>query len=255
MIYQSGYLTIKGCEPRGMLHTLGYRNEEVQRGFLSFVLPHYSSASRDRSGLHISRFADELEADDVDAFMARLKCFFESIPYDLNDQTERHYPTLPLRRHHPDAELQLSERRYRPNRRVRVYVTRSAVRSRLIAVQETATQPVVQVEREPIGNADGRADSPEEPCVHPSSSASPASASRDQPDSVCTIGSTGDRYSEAKPIRSSSPETAGIESRILIPPWVPFPNRTLRRCQSARARRARSRSGAESRPDSGTPFP
>lgn len=36
-------------------------------------------------------FSKELRAGDVDAFMERLKCFFESIPYDLNDQTERHY--------------------------------------------------------------------------------------------------------------------------------------------------------------------
>jgi uncharacterized membrane protein len=28
---------------------------------------------------------------DIDAFMERLKYFFASIPYDLNDQTERHY--------------------------------------------------------------------------------------------------------------------------------------------------------------------
>lgn len=89
--YQSGYLTIKGYDPRGMLYTLGYPNEEVQRGFLTFVLPHYSSVSRDRSGFHIVRFADELDAGDVDAFMERLKSFFESIPYDLNDRTERHY--------------------------------------------------------------------------------------------------------------------------------------------------------------------
>jgi len=91
VIYQSGYLTIKSYNKRRFLYTLGYPNAEVERGFLFFVLPSYSSVSRDKSGFHISRFADELEAGDVDAFMERLKCFFESIPYDLNDKTERHY--------------------------------------------------------------------------------------------------------------------------------------------------------------------
>jgi hypothetical protein len=35
-----------------------------------------------------------LEHADVDAFMTRLRAFFEGIPYDLNDQTERHYQTV-----------------------------------------------------------------------------------------------------------------------------------------------------------------
>ena len=78
VIYQSGYLTIKRYDKRRFLYTLGYPNAEVERGFLFFVLPSYSSVSRDKSGFHISRFADELEAGDVDAFMERLKCFFES---------------------------------------------------------------------------------------------------------------------------------------------------------------------------------
>ena len=91
VIYQSGYLTIKNYNKRSFLYTLGYPNQEVERGFLFFVLPYYSPVSRDKSGFHISRFAEELESADVDAFMERLKCFFESIPYDLNDETERHY--------------------------------------------------------------------------------------------------------------------------------------------------------------------
>jgi hypothetical protein len=73
------------------LYTLGYPNLEVEQGFLSFLLPHYSPVSGDKGSFHVARFADELESGDVDAFLTRLKCFFESIPYDLNDQTERHY--------------------------------------------------------------------------------------------------------------------------------------------------------------------
>lgn len=91
VIYQSGYLTIKGFDKRHRLYTLGYPNQEVERGFLFFVLPYYSPVAPTKSGFHISRFAQELENGDVDGFMERLKCFFESIPYDLNDQTERHY--------------------------------------------------------------------------------------------------------------------------------------------------------------------
>ena len=39
VIYQSGYLTIKGYDERFMLYTLGFPNEEVKYGFLNFVTP------------------------------------------------------------------------------------------------------------------------------------------------------------------------------------------------------------------------
>ena len=91
VIYQSGYLTIKDYDPTLRFYTLGYPNAEVKHGFLAFLLPDYTGQSRDRGGFHIGMFSKELADGDVDAFMERLKCFFESIPYDLNDRTERHY--------------------------------------------------------------------------------------------------------------------------------------------------------------------
>jgi hypothetical protein len=91
VIYQSGYLTIKDYDPELRFYTLGYPNDEVKNSFLSFLLPDYTGANRDRGGFHIGMFSKELKEGQVDAFMERLKCFFESIPYDLNDQTERHY--------------------------------------------------------------------------------------------------------------------------------------------------------------------
>lgn len=36
----------------------------------------------------------ELRAADVDAFMERLKIFFAGIPYELSDNTERHYQAI-----------------------------------------------------------------------------------------------------------------------------------------------------------------
>jgi hypothetical protein len=91
VIYQSGYLTIKSYDKRSRLYTLGYPNLEVERGFLSFALPFYSPVPGDTGSFHIASFTRELESGDVDAFLIRMKIFFEAIPYDLNDQTERHY--------------------------------------------------------------------------------------------------------------------------------------------------------------------
>ncbi|HNY32892.1 MAG TPA: ATP-binding protein [Fibrobacteria bacterium] len=91
VIYQSGYLTIQKYDSRYRLYTLGYPNAEVKNGFLNFLLPSYTGAQRGRGGFHIGKFTQELESGDVDAFLARLRGFFEGIPYDLSDKTERHY--------------------------------------------------------------------------------------------------------------------------------------------------------------------
>ncbi|MBK8804594.1 MAG: ATP-binding protein [Fibrobacteres bacterium] len=94
VIYQSGYLTIQGYDPSLGLYQLGYPNAEVRNSFLNFLLPSYSGAEKGRGGFHIAKFSQELRAGDVDAFLKRLRCFFEKIPYDLNDQTERHYQVV-----------------------------------------------------------------------------------------------------------------------------------------------------------------
>jgi hypothetical protein len=94
LLYQSGYLTIKGYDPKFGLFTLGFPNEEVEHGFLNELLPLYSPWVKDDQGFFIYKFIEDLRTDDVDAFMNRLKAFFADIPYELNDKTEKHYQTL-----------------------------------------------------------------------------------------------------------------------------------------------------------------
>jgi hypothetical protein len=94
LLYQSGYLTIKGYDRRSGLYTLGFPNEEVEHGFLNELLPLYVPWVKDDQGFFIYKFIDDLQKDDVDAFMNRLKAFFADIPYELNDKTERHYQVL-----------------------------------------------------------------------------------------------------------------------------------------------------------------
>lgn len=91
VIYQSGYLTIKGYNNRFRSYTLGFPNEEVKYGFLNFLTPYYTGIQRGKDCFNIEQFVKELEAGDVDAFLTRLRSFFAGIPYELNDKTERHY--------------------------------------------------------------------------------------------------------------------------------------------------------------------
>ena len=46
LVYQSGYLTIKGYDPRFMTYRLGFPNEEVERGFSRFLSRYYTPASQ-----------------------------------------------------------------------------------------------------------------------------------------------------------------------------------------------------------------
>lgn len=94
MIYQSGYLTIKHYDKEVELYTLKFPNDEVRYGFLNFLVPYYTHVSDDETGFHIAKFTRELRAGDVDAFMERLKVFFAGIPYELSDDTERHYQAI-----------------------------------------------------------------------------------------------------------------------------------------------------------------
>ena len=94
MIYQSGYLTIKGYDKEVFLYPLGFPNDEVRYGFLNFLLPYYTEVSSDETGFHIAKFMRELRKGEVDAFMERLKIFFAGIPYELSDNTERHYQAI-----------------------------------------------------------------------------------------------------------------------------------------------------------------
>lgn len=94
VIYQSGYLTIKGYDKEFQNYTLGFPNEEVEYGFLNFIVPFYTQVSDDKSGFYIEQFIRELRAGETDAFLTRLKAFFADFPYELNDRTERHYQVV-----------------------------------------------------------------------------------------------------------------------------------------------------------------
>ena len=53
ILYQSGYLTIKGYDKRFRTYTLGFPNREVEEGFVKFLLPFYSATSKADSAFEI----------------------------------------------------------------------------------------------------------------------------------------------------------------------------------------------------------
>lgn len=81
VIFQSGYLTIKGFDEEFKLYKLGFPNEEVREGFLRYLLPFYTALNRNTSDFHIMNFVREVRSGNVDAFMQRLKSFMADVPY------------------------------------------------------------------------------------------------------------------------------------------------------------------------------
>jgi hypothetical protein len=93
LLYQTGYLTIKGYKDYIDSYVLGFPNEEVKYGFLNALLPIYVSQWADRD-FSISQFTEDLWAGNVDGFTTRLGAFFASIPNELENKTEKHYQTI-----------------------------------------------------------------------------------------------------------------------------------------------------------------
>ena len=94
LIYQSGYLTIKDYDREFQNYRLDFPNDEVRYGFINFLVPFYTPMKNNDQGFYIGKFIDELEKGDYESFLTRLEAFFADIPYELNDQTERHYQVI-----------------------------------------------------------------------------------------------------------------------------------------------------------------
>lgn len=94
VIYQSGYLTIKGYNPRFRIYTLGFPNKEVEEGFMDFLLPYYSPYDEVESPFQIQCFVDDVENGRTEQFIKRLRSFLADTPYELIKDQENHYQNV-----------------------------------------------------------------------------------------------------------------------------------------------------------------
>ena len=94
VIYQSGYLTIKGYNPRFKTYRLGFPNKEVEEGFMNFLVPYYTPIKKEKTAFSIENFVEEIERGDIDSFFRRLQSFFADTPYELVRDRELHYQNV-----------------------------------------------------------------------------------------------------------------------------------------------------------------
>ena len=94
VIYQSGYLTIKGYDEEFGIYRLGFPNREVEEGFIRFLLPYYASVNKVESPFEIQKFVREIRSGDYDSFFRRLQSFFADTTYEVIRDQELHYENV-----------------------------------------------------------------------------------------------------------------------------------------------------------------
>ena len=94
VIYQSGYLTIKGYDERFGMYRLGFPNREVEEGFVRFLLPFYANVDKVESPFEIQKFVREVRSGDYDSFFCRLQSFFADTTYEVIRDQELHYENV-----------------------------------------------------------------------------------------------------------------------------------------------------------------
>ena len=91
LLYQSGYLTIKSYNARFRTYQLGFPNEEVERGFNLFLFPYYVPLRKEKTGLFVMNFVQEIEAGEPLKFMARLESLFATQDYQIAGDAELYF--------------------------------------------------------------------------------------------------------------------------------------------------------------------
>ena len=94
VIYQSGYLTIKGYNQRFGTYTLGFPNKEVEQGFLKFLLPYYANMHNASVQSTIRKFVTDIESGNAKGLTEGLRSFFAGHPYELIKDSENYYQNI-----------------------------------------------------------------------------------------------------------------------------------------------------------------
>jgi len=95
VIFQSGYLTIKGYDREFKTYILGFPNEEVEEGFVNFLIPFYLEPKTDGfTPFAIDDFVTDVRSGDTAQFVKRLRTLFADTPYELVQNLENHYQNV-----------------------------------------------------------------------------------------------------------------------------------------------------------------
>ena len=94
MLYQSGYLTIKGYDKHYGEYTLDYPNVEVAKGFVTLMANSYLKKAESEASYWIINVDRMLRRGALDEVMDAFTAFLASVPYEANkDERARDFET------------------------------------------------------------------------------------------------------------------------------------------------------------------
>ena len=93
LLYQSGYLTIKGYSPFSELYLLDLPNREVHIGLMRSLLPNYVRQPAQINTL-VGEMAERLYYDDMSGALALMQQVLSTVPYCENTHYEGHYQQM-----------------------------------------------------------------------------------------------------------------------------------------------------------------
>lgn len=91
MLYQSGYLTIKGYDEEFENYQLGFPNLEVEKGFIRYLLPCYTPKGDNDSAFFVEQFVRDVRKGDVGSFLKRLQTMFSDNSYAVQGDKELYF--------------------------------------------------------------------------------------------------------------------------------------------------------------------
>lgn len=95
VLFQSGYLTIKGYDKLLGMYYLSFPNQEVRQGFSESLCQYYTpSEVGELDAIVYAYKKNVLINDDMGAFMPHLKAFYDKFPYTIINNNARHYQAV-----------------------------------------------------------------------------------------------------------------------------------------------------------------
>mgnify|MGYP004580685675 FL=1 len=94
LLYQSGYITIKGYDEESQLYVLGIPNREIWVGLFKSLLPNYLASRTPKGKVAVAQMSVLIRKGDMDGALELLKTFLETVPYCDNTQYEGHYQQM-----------------------------------------------------------------------------------------------------------------------------------------------------------------
>ncbi len=94
LLYQTGYLTIKGYDDEMGSYLLGYPNNEVQYGFIRSLAPIYLGSDSGNSPLDLQMFMQDMRNSDTDSLRKRFTEIYARLPYGKAEYIERDFQNV-----------------------------------------------------------------------------------------------------------------------------------------------------------------